>query len=146
MPEQERRRRVELVTHSGVGAEPGQFVCLRTTDVPDEQGVAEPVDGIHGGGETSQPCRVAGGAIDLRPHPVLHRAMAVDCVQRTTLALLHEGSHLGLDAPPFQLERPEPIGQFVIGDVDQMLNERREHEADAIELLCARTTPFVETV
>ena len=124
-----------MITDAGLSPQPGQFLCLRDTDVAVEEGVAQLVDGVQGGGETSQPCGVADRTIDLRPHPMLHRAMAVDGVDPTALTFMDDGRHFGFGVPPLQLERPEPIGQFVVGDVDQLLNQRREHEADAIELL-----------
>ncbi len=123
-----------------IAARPGQFDDLRLTDVPGQQRITHRRARFEQGDDSTHGRHVAPGPVGVRPHPPLDRAVTVIAVHATSIGHRDHRRHLGLDAAPFQFEFTEPLGDRVVVEPHQLLDEFRVH-VDILSNICSIVNP-----
>jgi hypothetical protein len=118
----------ELVAAPGIGPDPCEFVGLGGADVAGVECLTDVGEIVDEARQLAQPVALRSGVVGVRLQPAVHRVVMIDDVDRAALPFGDDGSHLGLDPPPLQLELPEPVGQGRIVEFPERVDNGGQHE------------------
>ncbi len=121
--EQHGREVDEAVAHPRVAVDAGDRGCLGDTDAPTLESVGQAGDAVGGLRETA-----SGGDVRVRrvargTQVPLHRAVSVGHIQASLLDGGQRQRRLGLDPAAQQLQGPNPLVEFGIGGVEQLVGD-----------------------